>query len=118
MVKDHSDSEKGNPLPPHRLLLSINSKGSFISYMHYPTDRITHTTAFVTPVVCFLKGYSVLQIIAAKYIILLLNIERATLRKGYLFLNIANDAEKILFTNVPNIFRYIKDFKTLGLQIL
>ena len=30
MVKDHSDSERGNPLPPHRLLLSINSKGSFI----------------------------------------------------------------------------------------
>ena len=30
MVKDHSDSEKGNPLAPHRLLLSINSKGSFI----------------------------------------------------------------------------------------
>ena len=30
MVKDHTDSEKGNPLPPHRLLLSINSKGSFI----------------------------------------------------------------------------------------
>ena len=49
MVKDHSDSEKGNPLPPHRLLLSINSKGFF--YMHHPTDRITHTTAFVTPVV-------------------------------------------------------------------
>ena len=30
MVKDHSDSEKENLLPPHRLLLSINSKGSFI----------------------------------------------------------------------------------------
>ena len=30
MVKDHSDSEKGNLLPPHSLLLSINSKGSFI----------------------------------------------------------------------------------------
>ena len=30
MVNDHSDSEKGNPLPPHRLLLSINSKDSFI----------------------------------------------------------------------------------------
>ena len=30
MVKDQSDSERGNPLPPHRLLLSINSKGSFI----------------------------------------------------------------------------------------
>ena len=30
MVKDHSDSEKGNPLPPRRLLFPINSKGSFI----------------------------------------------------------------------------------------
>ena len=30
MIKDHSDSEKGNPLPPHGLLLSINSKGSFV----------------------------------------------------------------------------------------
>ena len=30
MVKDHSDSERGYPLPPHRLLLSISSKGSFI----------------------------------------------------------------------------------------
>ena len=30
MVKDHSDSEKGNPLPPHRLLFLINSKGYFI----------------------------------------------------------------------------------------
>ena len=27
MVKDHSDSVKGNLLPSHRLLLSINSKG-------------------------------------------------------------------------------------------
>ena len=30
MVKDHSDSEKGNPLPPHSLFFPINSKGSFI----------------------------------------------------------------------------------------
>ena len=30
MVTDHSDSEKGNPLLPHRLLLSINSKVFFI----------------------------------------------------------------------------------------
>ena len=29
MVKDHSDSERGNPLP-HRLLFPISSKGSFI----------------------------------------------------------------------------------------
>ena len=30
MVKDHSNSEKGNPLPPHGLLFPFNSKGSFI----------------------------------------------------------------------------------------
>ena len=48
MVKDHSDSEKGNPLPPHRLLFPINSKGSFICTI---PDRIAHTMAFVTPVV-------------------------------------------------------------------
>ena len=30
MVKDHSDSERGNPLPPHRLLFPISDKGSFI----------------------------------------------------------------------------------------
>ena len=30
IVEDHSDSEKENPLPPHKLLFLINSKGSFI----------------------------------------------------------------------------------------
>ena len=30
MVKDHSDSERGNLLPPYGLLFPINSKGSFI----------------------------------------------------------------------------------------
>ena len=30
MVKDHTDSERGNPLPPHRLLFPINSRGSFL----------------------------------------------------------------------------------------
>ena len=30
MVKDHPDSERGNPLPPHGLLFLINSKGYFI----------------------------------------------------------------------------------------
>ena len=28
--EDHSDSERGNPLLPHGLLIPINSKGSFI----------------------------------------------------------------------------------------
>ena len=37
MVKDHSDSKRGNPLPPHGLLFPIRGKGS--------SHRITHTTA-------------------------------------------------------------------------
>ena len=43
MVKDHSDSERGNPLPPH------GQQGFF--YMQHPTDRVAHTTAFITSVV-------------------------------------------------------------------
>ena len=42
MIKDHTDSERGNLQPP--LLQRY-------FYMHHPTDSITHTTAFVTPVV-------------------------------------------------------------------
>ena len=34
---------------PHGLLFPINSKGSFICTI--PTDRVAHTTAFITPVV-------------------------------------------------------------------
>ena len=30
IVKDHSDSERGNPVLPHGLLFPISSKGSFI----------------------------------------------------------------------------------------
>ena len=47
MVMNHSDRERGNPLPPHRLLVSISSMGSFIFII---PDRITHTMAFVTPI--------------------------------------------------------------------
>ena len=48
MVKDSSDSDRGNPLPPlHGLLFLISSK--VFSNMHHPTDRIAHTMAFVIP---------------------------------------------------------------------
>ena len=40
LVKDHSDSERGNPLPPHGLHFSIN-KGSFICTI--PQTVILHT---------------------------------------------------------------------------
>ena len=48
MVKNHSDSERGNLLLPHGLFFPIGSKGSFICTI---PDRIAHITAFVTPVV-------------------------------------------------------------------
>ena len=35
MVKDHSDNERGNPLPPYGLLFPINSKGYFICIIPY-----------------------------------------------------------------------------------
>ena len=44
MVKD-SGTEKRDPLPLHGLLFL--NQGLF--YMHHPTERIPHTTAFVTP---------------------------------------------------------------------
>ena len=48
MVKDHSDSEKGNPLPPHTILFRLTAR--VLLYIYHPTDKIAHTTAFVTPV--------------------------------------------------------------------
>ena len=47
MVTGHSDSERGNPLPPHGLLFPISSMGSFICIRQ---DNTYHTD-FVTPVV-------------------------------------------------------------------
>ena len=47
MVKEHSYSERGNPLPPHGLLFLINSKGSFISHRE---DSTYHGLCY-TPVV-------------------------------------------------------------------
>ena len=44
MIKDHSNSERGNPLPAHGLLFPISSKGSFIC-------RTAHKTAFVITIV-------------------------------------------------------------------
>ena len=46
MVKNQSDSERRNSLPPLLwLFFLISSKESFICTI--PTDRIEHTTAFV-----------------------------------------------------------------------
>ena len=39
MEKDHSDSQTGNPLPPH---------GQGFFYMHHPTDRIAHSLYYTS----------------------------------------------------------------------
>ena len=48
MIKDHSDSEKGNPLPPHRLLFPINSKGSFICAPSHRQDSTYHRLCYTS----------------------------------------------------------------------
>ena len=47
MVKDHSDSERGNPLPPHGLLFTFNSKGSFICTIHRQ-DSTYHSLCYTS----------------------------------------------------------------------
>ena len=49
MVKDHWVREETCCCHYMGYYFLISSKGFF--YMHHPIDRITHTTAFVTPVV-------------------------------------------------------------------
>ena len=54
MVKDHRD-ERETLLLPHGLLFPISSKGSFICII---PQRITHTTAFVIPVIAGMTNTS------------------------------------------------------------
>ena len=52
MIKDHSDDQIENMLPPlHRLLFPISSKGSFICTISH---RILHTTTLLSST-CFNK---------------------------------------------------------------
>ena len=48
MVKDHSDSERVNPLPPKGYSFRVAAR---VLLYASSTDRITHTRAFATPVV-------------------------------------------------------------------
>ena len=47
MVKDHSDRERGNPLPPH----GLDSFWLTARVLLYALSHRQDTTAFVTPVV-------------------------------------------------------------------
>ena len=46
MVKDHSDNEIGNQLPPHGLLFPINSKGSFICIIRQTGEHVPHSLCY------------------------------------------------------------------------
>ena len=48
MLKDHSDSERGNPLPPHRLLFTISSKSSFIDFLSHRLDNTYHNLCYTS----------------------------------------------------------------------
>ena len=48
MVKDHSDSERGNPLPPLGLLFPINSKGCFICTIPQTGDSTYHSLCYTS----------------------------------------------------------------------
>ena len=61
MVNDFGDNKRRNPLlPQYRLLFSIGNNGF---YMHHPTDKIAHSTAFVIPI----TEYWLEQIISSRY---------------------------------------------------
>ena len=57
MVKDHSDSEKGNPLPPHRLLFPIAARVLLYAPYHRQ-DSTYHGLCYTSRV----KVYDSLQL--------------------------------------------------------
>ena len=48
MVKDHSDSKKGNLLPPHGLVFPISSKGSFIYASSHRQNNTYHSLCYTS----------------------------------------------------------------------
>ena len=48
MVKDHSDSEKGNTLPPHRLLLSILTARVLLYAPSHRQDNTYHGLCYTS----------------------------------------------------------------------
>ena len=48
MVKYHSDSERGNPLPPHRLLFPISSNGFLLYASSHRQDNTHHNLCYTS----------------------------------------------------------------------
>ena len=48
MVKDHSDSERENPLPPYWILFPISSMGSFICRISHRQDSTYHGLCYTS----------------------------------------------------------------------
>ena len=51
MVKDHSDNERGNPLPPHRLLFPISTMVLLYASSHRQ-DNTYHGLCYTSRVLC------------------------------------------------------------------
>ena len=65
MVKDDSDSERGNPLPPYGLLFPISSKGSFIGIIPQTGYHIPQCLLQMPIIKCVSNNVSVVA--ALKY---------------------------------------------------
>ena len=48
MVKDHSDNERGNPLPPHGLLFPISSKVFFLYASSHRQGNTYHGLSYTS----------------------------------------------------------------------
>ena len=85
MVKDHSDSERK------------------LFYMHHPTDRMTHTTAFVTPVMEHWLERIYNSVTHLRHNILCIRKEENAL---------FNDALNIFYLRLYGIGHMVKDIQT------
>ena len=47
-IKDHSGSDRGNPLPPHGLFFPISSKGSCLYASSYRQDNTYHGLCYTS----------------------------------------------------------------------
>ena len=48
MVKDHSDSERGNPLPPHRLIFLISAARVLLYALSHRQDNTYHGLCYTS----------------------------------------------------------------------
>ena len=91
MVNDHSYSERGNLLPPHRLFFPISSKGSFICTSSH--DSTYHSLCYTN------RGA------LAEFTLIVTDIRHISLRK-YHTESLTKITSDQMYLNMVRIFRY------------